>query len=231
MIDCHFHLDESLVNADGLVASMDAHGISRTAVIAPLCPDIEKRLILTLAGPLLRRALISGSATFRKAVVRFYGNLVKPGGQVDVGGKRYPIIPQPDNEAVARAVAARPDRLWGWIFVNPAGPADPATTVSRFAREPGMIGVKAHPFWHAYPTDMLREAAEAARRHSMPMLVHLGPGAHGDFAMLAASFKEVPFVFAHAGVPYPDEVCAKARKKDNVYVDLSAASYVDRNIA
>ncbi|MBW1989656.1 MAG: amidohydrolase family protein [Deltaproteobacteria bacterium] len=231
MIDCHFHLDENLVGAEGLVASLDAHGMRKAAVMAPMCPDLEWRRVLAVGGPVLRRGLSSREGVFRGAALFLYRNMVKQGGEVDVGGKRYPITPQPDNDPVARAVAAHPDRLWGWIFVNPAGPVDPVEEINRLAGKPGMMGVKAHPFWHAFPTRDLESTARACADRGLPLLLHLGAGEQGDVESLASAFPGVAFLLAHAGVPRPRETCALAGKRNNVFVDLSAASYVDARVA
>ncbi|MCX5859465.1 MAG: amidohydrolase family protein [Proteobacteria bacterium] len=44
-------------------------------------------------------------------------------------------------------------------------------------------------------------------------------------------FPKLKIIFAHAGIPYAASVCAYAREKKNVYIDLSATDYVDRKTA
>lgn len=230
MIDCHFHLLESLTPIDRLIESMDRHGIKKTALIGELCEDLESTLLTRTAAPLFRKGVTSRFAVFRKIMLAMYSSWVKKGGQVDVGGKMYDVVPQPDNDAVMAAVAARPDRFAGWIFVNPAGPVDACKEIERCWDAPGMIGVKAHTFWHAYPTALLIDAAALCAEKKMPMLIHIGAGLHGDFRVLPEKFPNLNVIYAHAGVPYQKEICKYAGEKPNVFVDLSGDAYVDAKI-
>jgi hypothetical protein len=40
IIDSHFHLDTSIVSLTGMIASMDAVGVERTALIPNMCPPL-----------------------------------------------------------------------------------------------------------------------------------------------------------------------------------------------
>ncbi|MEW5734830.1 MAG: amidohydrolase family protein, partial [Thermodesulfobacteriota bacterium] len=231
MFDCHFHLDEISVSLVGLLESQDAAGVKKTALIAPMCPDVKHNTFMKVAGPILRRAIAARGRAIPAAARAVYQSLVKKSGMVDIGGSLYRIRAQPDNDRVMRAVAERPDRFVGWIFVNPAGPADPEHEIRRCAKRPGMIGVKVHPYWHNYSIQKLFKTAAVCRELSLPMLIHLGADENGDFAALADRFPDVTMIFAHAGLPYIRQVCALAGRRPNVYVDLSCSEYVDYRIA
>ncbi len=226
MFDSHIHYDEAIVPAAGLLLSMDAVGIERAALIAPLTPDMEPTL-LTRAAPYLMRGLNTSSRSLRWAVRAVYRNVVKGDGRVDIGGKIYQVLPQPDNDPICQAVASYPDRFVGWIFINPTGPIEPVDEIERCLATPGMIGVKCHPYWHGYPVSKLVTTAEYCQQRGLPMLIHLGARTGGDFTALPERFPDLTVVYAHAGVPYQRRVCDYARLKKNVYVDLSSPTYVD----
>jgi predicted TIM-barrel fold metal-dependent hydrolase len=231
MIDCHYHLDESSVSVDGLLKSMDTCGVSRTALIAPMCPDIKHNLFMAVASPVFLRLLRSKIKAANAAVRAIYNSWVKENCQVAVGGRLYPLTAQPDNERIAQVVQEYPERFYGWIFVNPKGLEDPVSQIDRYSKIPGMIGVKAHPFWHSYPVSKLTDTAACCQEKRLPMLIHLGVGENGDFAWLAKNFPKVNFIFAHAGIPYQRAVCALAASAPNVFVDISCSSYINVPIA
>ncbi len=231
MFDCHFHLIESITPIDKLAASMDRHGIAKMGLMGKLCEDIPETFVTKAAAPLLRAGIVSNFGLFRKAIVAMYDSWVKDDETVDVGGKRYKVYQQPDNDPVMAAVAAHPDRFVGWIFVNPAGPVDPEEEIQRCCDAPGMIGVKAHSFWHAYPVKKLIDAAAICAEKGMPLVIHIGAGEHGDYWFLPEKFPDLNVIYAHAGIPYQREICDYAGEKDNVYVDLSGTSYVNAKIS
>ncbi|MFO8058733.1 MAG: amidohydrolase family protein [bacterium] len=228
MIDSHYHLEESLVSLSGLVRSMDDAGVSRTALIPAVCPPIgplpgwARRLT-----PYFRRYIHGEKGLRRRAMVAMYAGTVKKDGKVNLFGAKYEIIPQPDNDAVARAVASRPDRFVGYVWVNPAGPADAVSEAEGGMSQPGMIGVKAHPFWHDYAVRLLSDTAALCEEKGRPLLVHLGVKEKGDFRLLPDTFPNLKIIYAHAGIPYSSEVCRLARRRNNVFVDLSSSQYVD----
>lgn len=231
MIDCHIHFDEEIVSADGLLASMDANGISKAALIAPICPDIEETAFIRLGGPVLRGALNHSLRSLRRIVRRMYDRWAVDGGNVVVGGKHYPLFVQPDNDSIMSAVTDHPERFCGWIFINPAGPVDPVSELERCLETPGMIGAKAHPYWHRYPTSALEDVAALCQERGLPMLIHLGTEKSGDYTLLPRKFPNLHIIYAHAGVPYQRAVCELAGSTQNVFVDLSSATYVTPGIA
>ena len=97
---------------------------------------------------------------------------------------------------------AHPDRLYGWIAVNPRA-ADACQEVAKWAGQPGWIGVKAHPFWHRYPVALLDEVAAYCSEKGMPLLLHLGADeGQGDFRYPPERHPRLKIVYAHAGVPF-----------------------------
>lgn len=231
MIDSHFHLEEELVSLSGIIASMDAAGIERTALIPSLVPPFFLPGWLALGLPVLRRSLHREEGLVHTFGLAIYRSLVKKDGTVKMGNKRYRVKAQPDNDEVLSALARYPDRFRGWIFINPAGPVDAVAEIERCLKSPGLIGVKAHPYWHDYPVSLLKDAAAFCAEKGLPILIHLGTGENGDFRVLPEAFPSLRTIYAHAGIPYSFAACDYAGEKKNVFVDLSSSAYVDLAIA
>lgn len=210
---------------------MDRAGVKKMALIPPLCPDLVHTSRVGIEAWFLRRLMADGGGPFRKTMFNMYRAKVKKDGKVEVGGVLYQVFEQPDMAPLQNAVRTHPDRFMGWVFVNPAGPEDPVAMIERFASIPGMIGVKAHPYWHAYPVEKLESAAALCEEKGMPMLIHLGAKSHGDYKLLPGKFPKLKVIYAHAGVPCYREVCEYAGQKENAFVDLSGPGYMDLRIA
>jgi len=230
-IDCHFHLDESMVSVQNLIAGMDRYGIEKTALMGALNDPLHQTLMTKHGTGAFRRAMTSRMGWLRSGARSMYSNLVKDDGSVDVGGRRYRIKPQPDNGPVMDAVRENPDRFYGWVFINPAGPADAVEELERCMKQEGMIGAKAHPYWHSYKVEKLKPAAEYCEKKGLPMIIHLGTGKKGDYKLLPEYFRDLKVIYAHAGIPYHREVWEYIRLNRNVHLDLSSTAYVDLRIA
>jgi uncharacterized protein len=231
IIDSHFHLDTSIVSLAGMIASMDAAGIERVALIPNMCPPLSlpKAASLALAG--FRRLLTSPWPPLREAGRQLYRHTVKDDGTVQLLSRSYEIKVQPRNDEVLEALVVHPDRFYGWVFVNPAGPVEPLPEIERCLRTPGIIGVKAHPFWHNYPVRLLSDVAALCRELKLPLLIHLGIHDHGDYRALPEALPGLKVVYAHAGIPFQIELAEYARTHANIYLDLASAEYVDLRIA
>ena len=232
LIDSHYHLDREVLPVPDLLAAMDRAGIGRTALIPTMSDAVTFsawKQPLLLGYRLLLSATTDTSA--HQAALFFYRNQVERDGTVDVLGTTYEIKAQPRNDDVLEAVQAHPDRFFGWIFVNPVGPVDPRSEIERCRVQPGMIGIKAHPYWHDYPTERLADVAARCQELNLPLLVHLGPGSAGNCRVLPDLFPKLRIVYAHAGTPYLRAVCALAAQRPNVYVDLARPDYVDLRAA
>ncbi len=219
IVDAHYHLDPALEPVDRLLAEMRAHRIDRVALMAP----VSEPLHLGRLGRRYWDAMRRGLAGPRPAAGRLlYRAAVRPWGRVSFLGRSSAILERPDNDAVEQAIAAHPDRLVGWLFVNPrlAGSVEEA---ERRLRAPGWIGAKAHPFWHRYPVARLDDLAALCQERGKPLMVHLGAGAaRGDFRRLPERFPRLKLVYAHAGIPWYRPLWEDARRRERVFVDLSS---------
>ncbi len=227
IIDAHRHLEERMEPVEQLLKAMDKSNVDRVALIAAVCDPFEVQGVASLASALLPRSL---TGIGKGIGLKLYSDMVTADGKFSILGKLYGIYPVPDNEAVARVMQVHPDRFYGWIFVNPAA-TDPVAEISKYAGRPGWIGVKSHPWMHRYPVAALDDTAAYCREKSLPLLIHLGgDDARGDFRVLLERHPGLKVIYAHAGIPFYNELWDYCHSKESVFVDLSAPSYVDARV-
>jgi predicted TIM-barrel fold metal-dependent hydrolase len=225
IIDCHAHLEERLLTIDQMLKKMDACGIDKTALMAPMVDSIPE------AGPLLIRLfLFLLTHQPLRPVARLLAARFTDDGAIKLPAGTFPVYPDPDNTLVFDAVDKHPDRFFGWIFVNPRGKKDPVKEYDRWKDHPGTIGVKAHPFWHRYPPAELAPVARRAVADGRPLLIHAGFGEHGRFEELVAQVPGLKLILAHAGFPEYGETWPKIADNTNILVDVSQTSYVGEKI-
>ncbi len=225
IIDCHFHLEERLLSVDRMLRKMDACGIDKTALMAPLCEPIPE------AGPLLIglfHFLLFHRST--RWLARLLAARFTDDGAIKLPAGNFPVYPDPDNALVFDAVDKNPDRFLGWIFVNPRGKNDPVEEYDRWKDHPGVVGVKAHPFWHQYPPAALVPVARQAATDKRPLLIHVGFGEHGRFEELVDQVPDLKLILAHAGFPEYPQTWPKIINNKNILVDVSQSSYVGEKI-
>jgi predicted TIM-barrel fold metal-dependent hydrolase len=110
------------------------------------------------------------------------------------------------NEATAAAVASYPDRLAGYLVVNPW--QDPVDELARWADDPRFVGIKLHPDLHTYPLTGPRYAAvwEFAERTGCPVLTHTWTGSTyddpADVGAVADRYPGATVLAGHAGASY-----------------------------
>ena len=190
--DAHYHLDPRLESVEQLLAQMQVHAIGRVALIAAPCDPLQVGRAGAAFVRFMRRALEGGAPRLGRIL---YRSTVHRSGRVSFLSPSALIYPEPDNDAVERAFSAHPHKFVGWIFLNPSA-KPPVEEAERRFRNPGWIGVKAHPFWHRYPVAALDDVAALCQERDKPMLVHLGAGAgRGDFRRLPKRFPRLKLVY------------------------------------
>jgi uncharacterized protein len=149
-----------------------------------------------------------------------------------------------DEESVARAVHAFPDRLIGFMRVDPTRP-DAAQQVRHAVEGLGLKGIKGFPAmecFHAYE-ECVYPVYEEAQRLGAPVLFHFGllQSAIGaalklpsqadarfsnpmDLQRAARDFPEVNFIVPHFGAGYFRETLLLAAHCPNVFIDTSSAN-------
>lgn len=135
------------------------------------------------------------------------------------------------NEAVARAVAAHPDRIKGAMRLNPLFGADfIRDRVRHFVEDRRLSGIKLvarADFYRPNDLRVMEPLAEAAAHYQIPLLFHSGHPAR-DLpslqAYLAKNFPQTKIIIAHLGLhDYLWEAIIAAQELPNVYCDMSQA--------
>ncbi|MFT7623170.1 MAG: putative TIM-barrel fold metal-dependent hydrolase [Myxococcota bacterium] len=226
IIDSHAHLDSRLLDVDLMCAKMDEAGVDRAALIPCMndpIPETPERLLSAL-----RIAMQSGPG--RLLAEGIHRMLLTSDGDLKLSGQVIPIYPQPDNQPVADALLARPDRFYGWMFLNPAADERVLESLERWRAVPGMIGIKLHPHWHDYKTEILGPLLGRAEELGLPILIHLGFRKRGDFRHLCDAYPRLKVIAAHAGFPFYKALWAEVPRYHNLHVDLSSP-YIDEKLA
>ncbi|HJK90285.1 MAG TPA: amidohydrolase family protein [Polyangiaceae bacterium LLY-WYZ-15_(1-7)] len=226
IVDCHAHFEPRMLDLDGVVRKIDAAGVDRVVLIPAmndLLPSTPELLLKTVRTLMKRAATRPLAEAIHRATLDRNGNL-------HYGGQTTVIYPLPDNGAVAEVLRARPDRFWGWIFLNPKADPDVLGTLERWRQEPGFVGVKLHPHWHDYRTELLDPILRRCEELGLPALIHLGFGARGDFRSMAARYPKLTIIAAHAGFPFYRDLWRYRSAYPNLHVDLSSP-YIDERLA
>ncbi len=132
------------------------------------------------------------------------------------------------NREVARIVAARPDRFYGFAFVNPAQDRGRIDAMVQVAVERhGFVGIKVH----RHDARITREVCEAARAYRLPVLYDV-TGEIAVVELLAQEYPDVRFIIPHLG-SFADDWRAQSGLIDplarhpNIYADTSGVRRFD----
>jgi predicted TIM-barrel fold metal-dependent hydrolase len=141
-----------------------------------------------------------------------------------------------DDDYVARYVAAHPERLIGFLSLDPTQPGWEEEL--RYGhQELKFRGIKLMPMYGGYQPDDSRLDLlwQYAQRHRLPVLLHTGTTFIAQAPLectlprhldpVATRFPDVRIIMAHLGHPYEGECVVTARKHPNVYADISALHY------
>ena len=227
IIDAHYHLEEQMETVGALLEQMQRHSVNRVALIPRMNEPFHLKGLAKKASELLPRLLMS---RLRFLGLLLYNSTVTSDGRISALGTKYLLYHKPDNEYIDSVIQAYPDKFFGWIFVNPKT-YDPLSEVERWYGKQGWIGVKTHPFWHSYPVALLDDVAAFCEEKNLPILMHLGSDhERGDYRYLPERHPRLRIIYAHAAVPRFREVWNYAKKKENIFVDLSSPVYMDEGI-
>lgn len=225
IIDSHAHYDPHLLPVESIVAKMDAAGVDRVALIPAMNGPLPgtPELLLALARKL------SMSASGRLVVEAVHRRMLTSDGNLRLSGEIVPVYSRPDNEGVV-ALCRTTDRFLGWIFLNPRHDPHVLEELERLRGERGMVGIKLHPHWHDYRSEILRPLLRRAEELGLPALIHLGFRKRGDFRSICAEFPRLRVISAHAGFPFYKDLWRYKSECPNLYVDLSSP-YIDEKLA
>jgi uncharacterized protein len=132
------------------------------------------------------------------------------------------------NQRVADLVAADPDRLTGFAFINPRADKGRVAALVRTAVERhGFVGLKVHQ----HDGRITREVCEAARRFALPILYDV-MGEVSTAELVAREYPDVSFIIPHLG-SFADDFRAQTAMIDllvrapNVYSDTAGVRRFD----
>jgi uncharacterized protein len=229
IVDCHFHVDETMLTLDKMLEGMDENNVTKTALIAPMNETMFE-VDSTYQHNLQRffRFLILHSPQIG---LKIYDGLVKD-GFFNLYGHSYKIFTKPRNDLVAAAIDRFPDRFLGWAAVNPMIP-ESMEEVESYLNKPGFIGVKAHPFMHEYSIKALDPVAAMCELKGKPMIIHLS-SEKDSYKYLPENYPKLKLIYAHAGLPFWKKLWNYVKDQPNVFVDTSSdylnASLVKRAV-
>lgn len=141
-----------------------------------------------------------------------------------------------DDQTVANYVAQHPDRLIGFLSVDPTQPGW-MEELRHGHLTLGLRGVKLLPMYAGFSpdSDALEPFWQYTSDHQLPVLLHTGttfiaqaPIEHTlprRVDRVAMQFPEQRMILAHLGHPYEGECVAIIRKHKHVYADISALHY------
>jgi hypothetical protein len=131
------------------------------------------------------------------------------------------------NREIARMVRARPDRFFGFAFVNAAADRGRIRTLVREAVDLGLSGIKVH----RHDTRITREVCDAARDFRLPVLYDV-MGETASVELLAGEYPTVDFIIPHLG-SFADDWAAQSAlipllaRYPNLYTDTSGVRRFD----
>jgi len=132
------------------------------------------------------------------------------------------------NREVARIVASRPDRFYGFAFVHPERDRGRVHAMVRVAVEDyGFVGIKVH----RYDGRITREICEVARAFRLPVLYDV-MGEVSVAELLAQEYPNVAFIMPHLG-SFGDDWRAQVGLIDhlarhpNIYTDTAGVRRFD----
>ena len=132
------------------------------------------------------------------------------------------------NREVARIVASRPDRFWGFAFVHPERDRGRVRDlVDEAVLRHGFRGLKVH----RHDARITREVCEAARAHRLPILYDV-MGEISTVELVAVEYPDVPFIIPHLGSFADDWKAQRAfldplARHANVFTDTSGVRRFD----
>ncbi len=139
------------------------------------------------------------------------------------GIKSYPEM----NDEVLAAQQAHPDKITAFCRVA-AGDGQAAISELNRCIESGHQGLKLHPRSDRFEPDQALGLFEAAKRLSIPILLHtghLGQGHPVSWAPLIERFPTVPVTLAHGGKDAYRELAKAYKDMNHVYVETSCLSF------
>lgn len=130
------------------------------------------------------------------------------------------------NNEIVEAMAAYPDRVYGYYAVNPNYIELFAAELDTFDNTPGYVGFKLLPDYHKYPLtgDKLDKIYEFANERGVMLLSHTWGGslynAPRQVDEVAKKYPNIRILMGHSAPGETDAAIELATKYPNVYLEL-----------
>lgn len=139
------------------------------------------------------------------------------------------------NNLVMDALKRFPDRVIGYVTVNPNYPKDMQHELDRCFAVPGFRGIKFHPACHNQEVDCkgYNAAFAEAEKRGCPILIHTwGDAAVSEVDHLASDYPHAQFIMAHMGgeIHAMGKALDVINRHDNVYGDLALSTPPEGNV-
>lgn len=140
------------------------------------------------------------------------------------------------NNLVMDALKRYPDRVIGYVTVNPNYPEDMKHELDRCFAVPGFRAIKLHPACHGQQVDCAgyNAAFEEAEKRGCPILIHTWGSANvSQVDGLAARYPKAVFIMAHMGGSDPHDMAQAinvVNRRPNVYGDLALSRPIEGNV-
>ncbi len=136
------------------------------------------------------------------------------------------------NQQAYDAAEQFPGRLFPFVTINPNRTEQAIRAEIERWEDRGIIGFKIHPSVHRYKASGERYhiVYEYANAHGLPILSHCWDGdpfgAPSVVAGLAERYPNAKFIIGHAASSWSviETNCVEARRRDNVYLDLTGSA-------
>ena len=139
------------------------------------------------------------------------------------------------NNMVFDAIEKFPDRVIGYVTINPNYPEDMVHELDRCLSHKGFRAIKLHPDCHGREVDYKNYAPvyERADRDGLAVLIHTwGYSNVAAIDRLASRYPNAKFIIAHmGGVPQTMEIALDVlNRHDNVWGDLAISTATEGNV-
>lgn len=139
------------------------------------------------------------------------------------------------NDLVMDAVRRYPERMIGYVTVNPNYPDEMEPELIRCFSQKGMAGIKCHPSLHGLSLEHpnYHPAYAYAEKRSCPVLFHVwGLSEVQKVERLARTYPHAKMILGHAGAePAAMEYALElACRLDNVWLDLAISRTLEGNV-
>jgi len=125
------------------------------------------------------------------------------------------------NDIVIDAVQRYPDRIFGYLSVNPLAASEAEREMPR-CWAAGLRGVKVHSaLGPRYNHPAYAAVWEFAAEYNLPVLAHTGGGEIEEIEPCFERYPHVNWIMAHAGISKPEEYVRVGTSYPNVYVDTT----------